>query len=243
MTFTLTSFNAHGGLGPRMTGGSEPYDLAGALERIAGDVTIVQETWWPEGSCSAVQAAAARLGAQVFELPFGRAVIDPWPHVKRDGSGNGAVGLSIMTRVAARHVRDLPLGTIGFDHTPQRGGIHLEVDTPGGTVDLIGVHLTSRLPHGPPTQLRRLRAQLPEPTRPAIVSGDCNFWGPGVVACLPGWRRAVRGRTWPASMPHSQIDHVLLRDGGGARLRVVDSRVLPDAGSDHLPVRATAEAL
>src|SRR5215471_19339367 len=125
MTFTLTSFNAHGGLGPRMTGGCEPYDLAGVLERIAGDVTVVQETWWPEGQCSQVKEAAARLGAQVFELPFGRAVIDPWPQVKRNGTGNGFVGLSIMTRLPARHVRDVPLGRVPFDYTPQRGGIHL----------------------------------------------------------------------------------------------------------------------
>jgi endonuclease/exonuclease/phosphatase family metal-dependent hydrolase len=50
---------------------------------------------------------------------------------------------------------------------------------------------------------------------------------------MPGWNRAVIGRTWPAWRPHSQIDHILvrgaLRGGGG--------RVLPDAGSDHRPVR------
>ena len=52
---------------------------------------------------------------------------------------------------------------------------------------------------------------------------------------LPGWRRAVRGRTWPASRPHSQIDHILVRPEIG----VVNSAVLGDLGSDHRPVRAT----
>ena len=89
--------------------------------------------------------------------------------------------------------------------------MHLELDVDGTPVDLVGMHLTSRLPYGPPIQLRRLAPQLPPPGRPAVVAGDCNFWGPGVRAFLPGWRRAVRGRTWPASRPHSQIDHILVR--------------------------------
>ena len=38
-----------------------------------------------------------------------------------------------------------------------------------------------------------------------------NLWGPPVRAFLPGWHRAVKGRTWPAWHPHSQIDHILVR--------------------------------
>jgi endonuclease/exonuclease/phosphatase family metal-dependent hydrolase len=244
MTFTLTSFNAHAGLRPRANRRCLPYDLERVIEELASDVTIVQETWWPgDGAPSAVRVAAERLGAQVHELPFGRAVIDPWPHVRRDGGGNGAIGLTVLTRVPARLIAELPFGRVFNDHTPERGGLHLEVDVPGGPIDVVGVHLTSRLPYGPPIQLRRLRAQLPPATRPTIVSGDCNFWGPGVVTFLPGWQRAVRGRTWPARMPHSQIDHILLRDGAHSRLRVVDAEVLADVGSDHLPVRATLEVL
>jgi endonuclease/exonuclease/phosphatase family metal-dependent hydrolase len=36
-------------------------------------------------------------------------------------------------------------------------------------------------------------------------------------------------------MPHSQIDHILVRPEVG----VIDSAVLRDVGSDHRPVRAT----
>jgi endonuclease/exonuclease/phosphatase (EEP) superfamily protein YafD len=82
-----------------------------------------------------------------------------------------------------------------------------------------------------------LHAQLPAPGRPGIVAGDCNFWGPGVQAFFPGWVRTVRGRTWPASRPHSQIDHILVRRGDGTE--VARSEVLPAVGSDHRPVRAT----
>ena len=70
--------------------------------------------------------------------------------------------------------------------------------------------------------------------RPSVVAGDCNFWGPGVEALLPGWRRAVRGRTWPARALHSQIDHVLTRRG---ELEVVTARVMDDVGSDHRAIR------
>jgi endonuclease/exonuclease/phosphatase family metal-dependent hydrolase len=44
----------------------------------------------------------------------------------------------------------------------------------------------------------------------------------------------VRGRTWPASRPHSQIDHILVRRS----VRAVESEVLPPQGSDHRGVRA-----
>jgi endonuclease/exonuclease/phosphatase (EEP) superfamily protein YafD len=47
--------------------------------------------------------------------------------------------------------------------------------------------------------------------------------------------RTVRGRTWPAGRPHSQIDHILVRPG----TEVVEAEVLPAVGSDHRPVRAT----
>ena len=95
MTFTLASFNAHAGLRPRTNGVCVPYDVAGAIEALDADVIVVQETWWPDGEPSQVQVAAERLGAEMFELPFGRGTIEPWPHVRRDGIGSGDVGLAV----------------------------------------------------------------------------------------------------------------------------------------------------
>jgi len=129
----------------------------------------------------------------------------------------------------------LSVGMVARDPTPERGGLRLLLDIGGTPVDLVGVHLTSRLPYGPPIQLRRLHRQLPDEGRPAILAGDCNFWGPGVQTFFPGWKRTVRGRTWPASRPHSQIDHILVRNG----IESVSAGVLPAVGSDHRPVRAT----
>jgi endonuclease/exonuclease/phosphatase (EEP) superfamily protein YafD len=105
----------------------------------------------------------------------------------------------------------------------------------GTEVDVVGVHVSSRLwTFAPLRQLRSLRPQLPARGRTAIVAGDCNFWGPGVVTMLPGWRRAVRGPTFPAHKPHSQIDHILVRDN----VAILSGEVLPKTPSDHLPVRA-----
>jgi endonuclease/exonuclease/phosphatase family metal-dependent hydrolase len=233
----ITSFNCHAGLQARRNGVCEPYDLDAVLRGFDADVIVVQESWTPDGGVAATRTFGEDIGAQVFELKFGRARLQPWPQVSRDHTAAGDIGLAVVSRVPTELRGRLALGTVPGDAMPERGGLHVVLDVGGTEVDLVGVHLTSRLPYGPPTQLRRLRPQLPNEDRPAIVAGDCNFWGPGVSALLPGWTRTVRGRSWPASRPHSQIDHILVREGKG--VTVVDSAVLPAVGSDHRPVRAT----
>jgi endonuclease/exonuclease/phosphatase family metal-dependent hydrolase len=215
----------------------EPYDLEGVLTGFDADVVVVQESFTPDDGVGVVRRVADATGAQLFELPFGRARLEPWPHVPRDGGGIGSVGIAILSRIPAEQAGALSVGTVAGDFTTARGGLHVVLDVAGTAVDLVGVHLTSRLPHGPPTQMRRLRPQLPAEGRPAVLAGDWNFWGPGVTTFMSGWRRTVRGRTWPASRPHSQIDHILVRRDDG--IDVVDSSVLPAVGSDHRPVRAT----
>jgi endonuclease/exonuclease/phosphatase (EEP) superfamily protein YafD len=44
----------------------------------------------------------------------------------------------------------------------------------------------------------------------------------------------VRGRTYNAKHPHSQIDHVLFRGG----IAALDGEVLAATPSDHRPIRA-----
>jgi endonuclease/exonuclease/phosphatase family metal-dependent hydrolase len=233
----ITSFNCHAGLQARRNGVCDPYDLEAVLHGFDADVIVVQESWTPDGDTGVVRKFADAVGAEVFELRFGRARLEPWPHVPRDGEGLGDIGLAIVSRIPAEVRGRLAVGTVPGDPLPERGALHVVLDVADTAVDLVGVHLTSRLPHGPPTQLRRLRPQLPNEGRPAIVAGDCNFWGPGVTSLLPGWTRTVRGRSWPASRPHSQIDHILVRTAD--RVQVLDSAVLPAVGSDHRPVRAT----
>ncbi|HUF83520.1 MAG TPA: endonuclease/exonuclease/phosphatase family protein [Acidimicrobiia bacterium] len=241
----MVTFNAHAGVRPRPISvpgtwvrsrkpERGPYDLAGVLAGFDADVVVVQESYRPDDGECAVDVAAAARGMELFEAPFGRAVIRPWPHLIRSGERTiGTKGLAVLTRLPARRLADIPIPRVPADPAQTRCALHLELDVDGEPLELIVAHLTSRLPHGPPIQLARLRRRLPPRDRRAVVTGDLNFWGPPSAALLPGWRRAVRGRTWPAHRPHSQIDHVLVRDD----VEVVEGEVLSDVGSDHRPVR------
>jgi endonuclease/exonuclease/phosphatase family metal-dependent hydrolase len=233
---TVISFNAHAGLQPRRDGRCAPYDLVEVLRGFDdADVIVMQESFIPDDEPAAAQKVAAELGAQLFELPLGRLKLDPWPQLDDDDpKASGTTGLAILSRVPAERVATLPVGKVFADPAQRREALHVQLDVDGTAVDVVGVHLTSRLPHGPPLQMHRLVGQLPPPGRPAIVAGDHNFWGPGVVTFLRGWKRAVRGRTWPAGRPHSQIDHILVRP----ETHVLAADVMPAVGSDHRPVRA-----
>jgi endonuclease/exonuclease/phosphatase family metal-dependent hydrolase len=113
--------------------------------------------------------------------------------------------------------------------------VDLTVD--GHRISLAGTHMPHLL-FGSHRTWAELRAGLSSVARPdAVLCGDMNTWGPLVGVFMPHWRRAVVGRTWPAWRPHSQIDHILVH---GA-LRATSGTVMPDAGSDHRPVRACIE--
>jgi endonuclease/exonuclease/phosphatase family metal-dependent hydrolase len=229
----LVSFNSHYGLRP-LSDDCTPYDLVAALASFGDpDVLVVQEVWRPDGERGAVDAFAAAHGYRRHDLVLFPATIRTrWPQA--DPEGEGTFGLSVLTRLPARELARPAVGPTPGDPVAERRVLHLEVDVDGHPVDLVAVHLTSRLPHGPPHQLRRLAGLLPRDGRPGIVAGDCNFWGPPASALLPGWRRTVRGRTWPAHRPHSQIDHIFIRGG----IEAVETAVLPPVGSDHRAVRA-----
>jgi endonuclease/exonuclease/phosphatase family metal-dependent hydrolase len=229
---TLASFNTHYGLAA-LRHDCAPYDLFGALDALGEpDVVVVQEVWRPDGARGVVDEYADARGYARHDLVLSRAtILRRWPQAAM--AGEGTFGLSVLTRGRATVVGSPLVGPTRGDRVRARRVLHLELDADGTSIDLVAVHLSSRLPHAPPLQLRRLARALPPPGRPGIVAGDCNFWGPAVVALLPGWRRAVRGRTWPAHRPHSQIDHVLVRGD----VAVLEQSVLLPVGSDHRPVR------
>ena len=149
--------------------------------------------------------------------------------------GEGHVQIAICSRLPIVGRRALPIGEIHGDPYGPRSALLCTIDVGGREVDVVGVHTSSKLwKLGPLRHLRALRSQLPSRERTVVVAGDCNFWGPGVLAVMSGWRRGVRGRTWPAERPHSQIDHVLVRDD----ITVLSGEVLPATPSDHRPIRA-----
>ena len=230
---SLVSFNTHYGLRNRRDQ-IVPYDLARALRAISADVMVIQEVWRPDGRPGVVDEFAADHGYDLHHAVTGRATRQTrWPH--HDPNGEGTVGVALLTRAPARPLPHLTVGPTFKDPAPLRRLPQIELDGDGTPLRIVGVHLTSRLPHGPVLQLRRLGRLLPPAGTPTVVAGDCNFWGPPAVALLGGgWQRTVTGRTWPARLPHSQLDHVLVRPG---EVEASEPEVLDAWGSDHRPVR------
>lgn len=153
-----------------------------------------------------------------------------WPH--GSASERGTWSIAVMSRLAVVGEEIHDLGQLRFD-VARRGAVRVDVETDAGTVAIVGTHM-SHLSRGSPLQFGRLRKWLETIKYPAVLAGDMNLWGPPVVLQLPGWHRAVKGRTWPAWFPHSQPDHLLVRPP----VEVVESEVLEPSGSDHLPIRA-----
>ena len=117
----------------------------------------------------------------------------------------------------------------------RRAAIVVDLTAEGRPLSVVGTHM-SHLQYGSHRHYgdALLRCCAPRRRPDAVLLGDMNLWGPPVRAFLRGWHRAVKGRTWPAWNPHSQIDHILVRGD----VQVGSAAVLPAAGSDHRPVRA-----
>jgi len=171
------------------------------------------------------------------------------------GYEEGTWGLAVLSRPKVASTEAVELGRLRRDFT-RRGALIVGLDVGAGQATAAaaattpttadggggsgegsftiiathGAHLTA----GSPWQLRRLYAQMPTRGGPAAFAGDMNMWGPPLSLLLPGWRRAVRGRTWPAWRPHSQTDHILVNRA----VTVVAGEVLRVGNSDHLAVRA-----
>ena len=147
----------------------------------------------------------------------------------------GSWGIAVLTRGewVVEGTRTLHLPKLRRDWV-SRAAIVVDLTIEGVPLSVVGTHM-SHLQYGSHQHYAALNRLLRTEARPdAILLGDMNLWGPPVRAFLTGWHRAVKGRTWPAWNPHSQIDHILVR----GNVRVSSGEVLPAAGSDHRPVRA-----
>jgi endonuclease/exonuclease/phosphatase family metal-dependent hydrolase len=228
--FTLTSFNARWGLDVA----DRPFDLHATCRRFDTDVIAVQEVWNPHDGCAGVRVIAADLGYEVHEVALAGSSIRERPEISRDPAmTDGSWGIALLSRRPIRSVRTVDLGRLIHRWDPaSRLALVAELDIDGAAVTVAVVHLSYVLPNAV-AQLRHMRSFLPT-GRPSIVAGDCNLWGPVASAAMAGWRQAVRGRTWPAARPHSQLDHIFVSPD----IAVVRSTVLPPAGSDHRPIQA-----
>jgi endonuclease/exonuclease/phosphatase family metal-dependent hydrolase len=157
-----------------------------------------------------------------------------------EGRERGAIGLAVLSRFPIARVQMWEL-THALGDPTRRAAISTEVvvgdaqEDGQSTLKVVGTHL-SHLRHASALQVRELRRRLASnggPPMPTLVAGDFNLPGPAVSAGFPGFRRVVRGRTWPSWRPLLQPDHLLV-----VPPLVAAGEVVRCPGSDHLPVRA-----
>lgn len=251
----VATFNVHAGI----DGYGRRYDLVGACKEIGADVLVLQEVFSPGEAESQAGQIARALGLHCCELPLTRAYKarkpvpgappDEWeprrPYPRaartlrvggrprrprpRGEYEEGSWGLAVLTREEPVRFEALELGRLRRDFTRRAA---LLVELPSG-LSVVGTHM-AHFSHGSPLIFARLRAGLPPKDRPAVLAGDMNFWGPPVQAALPGWRRAAKGKTWPARRPRHQLDHLLVTPS----VEASEGGVLRLGNSDHLPLRA-----
>jgi endonuclease/exonuclease/phosphatase family metal-dependent hydrolase len=239
---TLGSFNLHMGRG---AGGHDApfYDVVAAVKEIDADVLVVQEAWVPDdpdparGGPGDVAEIARALDYEVAaEFAEARATChDQVRVVAREGdAGEGGWVIALLSRLPVRAAEVVALRPELRTDMARRALLVAEVDAGGVPFTVVGTHMP--LLHNPVWRLAPgIRAALPPLDRPAAFAGDLNMWSWCVDLLMPkGWRRSVRGRTYPAHRPHSQTDHILVTPV----VEVVESMVIPQVMSDHRPVRA-----
>jgi endonuclease/exonuclease/phosphatase family metal-dependent hydrolase len=185
-------------------------------------------TWVARPAWSAENRALYLEGVRPF--PESVHALERWQQAEP-----GTWGIAVLVRpdLPIESTRVVPMSVLPADRV-ERAALVVDLTVEGRPISVVGTHM-SHLHYGSHRNWAELRRALKTAARPdAALVGDMNTWGPLVRVFMPGWRRAVTGRTWPAWRPHSQIDHILVR---GA-LRRVSGTVLPNAGSDHRPVRA-----
>jgi endonuclease/exonuclease/phosphatase family metal-dependent hydrolase len=135
----------------------------------------------------------------------------------------------VLWRVPVRCVEVVELRPLSRDPAQRRVMI---VELESG-LSIVGAHL-AHLSHGSVLQMRQLAGELARRGGPMVLTGDMNSWSLPLLPMLPGWRKAVHGRTWPTTRPHSQIDHLLVTGD----VEACDGEVLAPLGSDHRAIRA-----
>jgi len=220
-------------------GQSQAGTVANALGAWVVDVPLATGRLLgpPIGSARAVRWQPPRRERRLPALALDRRALAPKrrdldPGAQGRTRAHGQWGIAVLCRLPVLASRVVDLGALPLDPA-RRAAVVVDVDVAGVQVPVVATHL-SHLSHGSPVHLRRVRRVLPPSSGPGVLAGDMNLWGPPLSAALPGWRRAPRGRTWPAWRPLAQLDHILVTRS----VEVLGAEVVPVGGSDHLPVRA-----
>lgn len=259
---TVASFNTHVGT----DGWGRPFDVAQVARELDADVLVLQEVFTPRHGAGQAGRIGEELACSVVELPLATAWrrVDPnasgkgWEPSRlappgrkalvvdgqlgrRDppaGFEEGTWGLAVLSRLPPVSYETLHFGRLRRDASLRAAlVVRLSAPTAGArNLTVVGTHM-GHLTRGSLLHFLALRRALSALEGPAVLAGDMNLWGPPVQLLLGHWRRAAKGRTWPARRPHSQLDHILVTP----EVHVVAGDVVRAGGSDHLPVRARLE--
>lgn len=206
-----------------------PEQAGRALRALRPDVLVVPEL-------DAKGLAGLRASGLLADLPFA---------VVQEQGRPETVGL--FSRLP---LRDVDLRPVGGRALPRA-----TVTVSGTDVRLLAAHPLPPISVYAPLWRRALQDLAAESrglALPAVVAGDLNADRDHVLfrrLLETGLRDAhdERGRglarTWPASFPLLHLDHVLVRDGAGARLAVLDVAEADLPGSDHKAVVADLAVL
>ena len=232
--FTVAAFNAHWGIARFGRFEGVRFDVASVVRTFDADLIVVPEAWRDANDVGALDALRDD-GYHVETMELMRLELRARKrNTDRHGvPRKGAWELAIASRFPVLDRRLIPMGVVANDPAGARNALALRVAIDGTPVEMVGLHTSSKFWRlAPLKHLATLRRGLPA-GGPQILAGDFNFWGPPVGVMMHGWKRPVRGRTWPAHRPHSQIDHVLVRGG----IEVLGGEVLAETPSDHRPIR------
>jgi endonuclease/exonuclease/phosphatase (EEP) superfamily protein YafD len=152
-----------------------------------------------------------------------------------------AFGIAVLSRIPLEHAECRDLGPAGRPTAVVR----LNVD--GAPISIVATHPMHPLSPGTfaarNDQLEAVAAFVGDLDGPVVLIGDLNvtMWSPWYrrVRTRGGLTNARRGfgvlASWPTSLPailRLPIDHCLVSD----ELAVIDCRLGPEFGSDHLPL-------
>lgn len=225
---TLASLNMHGGVDRA----GVPFDLGEACRTLDADIVVLQETWRAD-SRDPVAAASSALGlAAVRHDSLPGTSLHRLGIPGADQHAAGVWGLAVLTRLPVVEERTVELGLARGDIVGRAAQVVTVALPAGGALRVVNTHLTHRF-LASPAQLRRLVRVLLAGRHPTAIVGDLNTFFPLTLAAS-GYRRAVRGATWPAHRPLLQLDHLLI----DRRLRAAHGTVTGPLGSDHLAIRA-----
>jgi len=213
------------------------FDVASVVRGFDADIVVVPEAWRADDGHSIIDPLADEYHIETVDLMPLKLRKD---HRSDLVPRSGIWELAVCSRFPITASRTIPIGVIPTDPAGPRNALAVELEIAGRTVELIGLHTSSKVwKLAPVRHLLTLRRALEQSNRdhPQILAGDFNFWVPPVAMIFRGWQRPVRGSTYPSRRPHSQIDHILVRGG----IAALSGEVLAPTPSDHLPIRARLE--